>query len=403
MAEFYYRARTRLGAVTKGTIKAQSEERASQMLAEHGLVPLEIRDAHELSFWRRPRTFWSGVKVRDRAIFARQLATMIEAGIPVLQAIRILVQQTENARLSDILREVSYEVEGGGSLSSAVEKYPRVFSEFFVSMVRSGEASGRVAVSLHAVADHEEADADLTRKVRTALMYPAFIVVVLVVLAQVVTTIVLPQIALMFAEANVRLPIVTRVLLAVTNFFRAYWWFVLAFGGLAGYLFFSYMKTPEGRYNVSAVMLHLPLFGTFLRKLYLARFSGALRMLLNAEVPVVRALLIARDILTNRLYQTIIERTAEEVKNGSSIAASFEKYPEIPFMVSEMVRVGERSGQLGNSFGSINKFYQRDVEYALGNFTALIEPVVIVLVGIAVGFLLVAVLMPLYGLVQVIA
>lgn len=402
MPEYYYRARTRLGSVTKGTIKATSGERANQMLIEHGFVPLELRDVRELAFWRRELKF-RGVKIRDRAIFARQLATMIEAGIPILQALRILVQQTENTRLADILREVSYAVEGGGALSAALEKYPRVFSDFFVSMVRSGEASGRVAAALQAIADHEEADAELIQKVRSALIYPAFVVVVLLILMEVVSVFVLPQLITMFQEANVRLPITTRILVGVTTFLKEYWWFVALFAALATYLFASYVRTPEGRYNASAFVLHLPLFGRFFRKLYLARFSGALQTLLDAEVPVVRALLIARDVMTNRLYQAIIDQTAEDVKSGSSIAASFERFPEIPLMVSEMVRVGERSGQLGASFGAVHRFYRRDVDHALTNLTALIEPVAIVVVGVAVGFLLSAILLPLYGLVQVIA
>lgn len=401
MPEYVYRARTRLGNVTKGTIKATTAERAGQMLAEHGLVPLDLRDIRELSVWRRQWKF-GGVKVRDRAIFARQLATMIEAGIPILQGLRILVQQTENTRLADVLREVSYEVEGGGSLSGALEKYPRVFSDFFVSMVRSGEASGRVATSLQTLADHEEADAELIRKVRGAMIYPAFVISVLILLMVVVGLFMLPQITVLFREAEVELPFMTRVLIGIITFLQEYWWFLGLFIVLAGYLLTSYVRTSEGRYNVSAAVLRTPIFGRFLRKLYLARFSGALQTLLEAEVPVVRALLIARDVLTNRVYQAIIDQTAEDVKSGSSIAASFERFPEIPIMVSEMVRVGERSGQLGQSFGAIHRFFRRDVDNALANLTTLIEPVVIVLLGFAVMFLLSAVLLPLYGLVQVI-
>lgn len=402
MAEYFYRARTRLGDVTKGTIKAVSSERANEMLMEHGLVPLELKDVKELGIFRRELKF-GGVKIRDRAVFSRQLATMIEAGIPILQAIRVLVQQTENARLSDILREVSYEVEGGNSLSNALEKYPRVFSEFFVSMVRSGEASGRVSAALSTLADHEERDAELVRKVRTALIYPTFIIVVMIVLMIIMSAFVLPQLITLFAEANVRLPWTTRVLIAVTTFTQKFWWFILLFVGFAAYLLFAYLKTPEGRYNGSALLLRLPGMGRLLRKLYLARFSGALETLIEAEVPVVRALLISRDVLTNRVYQAIIDRTVEDVKGGSPISTALERYPEIPIMVSEMISVGERSGQLAQAFGAIHRFFRRDVDDALANLTALIEPVVIVLIGIGVAILLSAVLMPIYQLVQVIS
>lgn len=402
MSEYSYRARTRLGDVTRGTIKAVSVERAGQMLAEHGLVPLELRDVRELGLLRRELKI-RGVRVRDRAIFARQLATMIEAGIPILQGIRILVQQTENPRLGDILREASYAVEGGTSLSDALEKYPTAFSEFFISMVRSGEASGRVAQSLHTLADHEERDAELIRKVRSALIYPAFIVVLLIILLIVMTVFILPPLVSLFEEADVALPLNTRMLLAVTNFLRGYWWFVTLFLGLTGYMLTTYLRTSEGRYNWSAFVLRLPLLGNLLRKLYLARFSGVLQTLLEAEVPVIRSLLIARDVLTNRVYQAIIEQTAEDVKNGSAVSAALERYPEIPLMVTEMVGVGERSGQLGQSFGAIYRFFRRDVDDAMGNLTTLIEPVVIILIGIGVGLLLSAVLVPLYSLIQVLA
>lgn len=402
MTEYFYRARTRHGEVTKGTIKAATSERASQMLAEHGLVPLELRDAREVSFWRREFRL-QRVTVRHRAIFARQLATMIEAGIPILQGVRILSQQTESSRLADILREVGYDIEGGSTLSAALEKYPKVFSEFFVSMVRSGEASGRVARTLHVLADHEEREAELLRKVRAALIYPAFVITIMVVITILMALFVLPQLVELFQESDVVLPLPTRMLIAVVSFFRHYWWFVLAFLGLAGYLLGTYAKTPEGRYNLSAVVLRLPIFGRLLRKIYLARFAGSLETLLDAEVPVVRALLVARDVLSNRVYQSIIERAAEDVKGGSTISAALERYPEVPLMVSEMVSVGERSGQLGKAFAAIHRFYRRDVDDALTNLTQLVEPLVIILIGIGVAVLLIAVLMPIYGLVQVIS
>jgi type IV pilus assembly protein PilC len=402
MAEFHYRARNRQGKVTKGVIKAATQERASAMLAEHGLIPLEVQDVKELSVFKREFSFRI-VRVRDRAIMARQLATMIQAGIPILQALRILVPQTENPHLADIIREVSYDVEGGESLSNALEKFPRVFSEFFISMVRSGEASGRVADTLEQLADHEERDYEIIRKVRGALVYPAFVLTTMIVLSVVMMVFVIPQLIGLFEESGVPLPWTTRVLIAMSLFGASYWWFLLLFFGLAIYLFSSYARTPEGMYTMSAVMLRLPLAGNLLRKISLARFSGALKTLVESEVPVIRALLIARDILGNRVYQAIINQTAEEVKNGSTISAALEKYPEIPLMVSQMISVGERSGKLGGSLEAVHRFYRREVDDTLQNLSQLIEPVVIVLLGIGIAMLLSAVLLPIYRLVEVIA
>ncbi len=402
MAEYAYRAKTRQGNVTKGTIKAPTVEQASAMLAEHGLIPLELQDMKELTLFQREFTF-SRVKVRDRAIMARQLATMIAAGIPILQALRILVVQTENAKLADILREVSYDVEGGESLSNAMEKYPKVFSDFFVSMVRSGEVSGRVADTLTELADHEERDYELMRKVRSALIYPIFVVSAMILLGVVVTIFVIPQLVDLFQQSGVTLPLVTRALIAFSGFITSYWWFVILFIAVAVYLFGSYARTPEGVYTLGAILLRLPIFGTLMRKLYLARFAGSLKTLVESEVPVIRALLISRDVLGNRVYQTIIDRAVEDVKNGSTISAALEKFPEIPLMVSQMISVGERSGQLGNSLEAVHRFYRREVDDTIQNFSQLIEPIVIVVLGLGVGLLIAAVLMPIYQLVQVIS
>lgn len=401
MPEYRYRARNRQGKMTRGDIKAPSPDRASAMLVEHGLVPIDIQDVKELSLFRREFTI-RRVKVRDRAIMAREFATMIEAGISILQALRILVVQTESPRLADILREVSFEVEGGEALSNALEKYPGVFSEFFVSMIRSGEASGRVSEALEQLADQEERDYELVRKVRGALIYPAFVVSIMIILGIIMIIFVVPQLVSLFKESNVPLPWPTRILIAVSAFLTNYWWFVLIFLGFAAYLFSTYARTPEGRYTIHSVILKVPIFGGLLRKLYLARFSGVLRTLVEGEVPVIRALLVARDIIENRVYQVIIEQTAEEVKNGASISSSLEKYPEIPLMVSQMINVGEKSGRLGKSLESVQRFYKREVDDAIQNFSQLIEPVVIIVLGIGVALLLAAVLMPIYQLVNVI-
>lgn len=401
MTEYHYRARNRGGKITKGIIKAPSEEQASIMLSEHGLVPLEVEDVKNLSIFKREFSL-GRVRVRDRAVMARQLSTMIRAGIPILQALRILVSQTENARLADILREVSYDVEGGEALSNALEKFPGAFSEFFISMIRSGEAGGRVADALEQIAEQEERDYEIVRKVRGAMVYPLFVIVTMAGMALVIITFVMPQLTTLFKETGVALPWPTRVLMGVSGFLVSYWWFVLLFAGIAGYLLRAYAKTTEGRYAVSAMMIRLPIAGILMQKLYLARFTGALRTLVTSEVPVIRALLISRDVIGNRVYQAIIAETADAVKNGSTISAAFERYPEIPLMVSQMISVGERSGQLAASLESVHRFYRREVDETIQNVTQLIEPLIIVLLGIGVAGLLVAVLLPIYQLVQVI-
>jgi type IV pilus assembly protein PilC len=401
MTDFQYRVRNRQGIVSKGIIKANSEEEASSMLAQHGLVPIELRDAKDVSFFSKELTI-KNISVRDRAILSRQLATMIASGLPILQSLRILVAQTESQKLAEVLREVSYDIEGGESLSNSLEKYPRQFSEFYISMVRSGEQSGRIAESLERLADNEERNYALISKVRGAFIYPAFVIVVMFIMGILMVVFVVPQLATLFEQSDVQLPLMTRMLMGFAGIVTNYWWFILIFIALAVYMIVYYVRTTEGRYNMHALFLRLPIAGRLLQKLYLAQFTGAMEVLVKSEIPVVQALLVARDIMGNRIYRQIVDETAEEVKNGATISSSFEKYPEIPMMVSQMISVGERSGELSKSLGSVNRFYQREVNDAVANMSQLIEPLVITILGIGVALMIMAVLMPIYQLVNVI-
>jgi len=401
MADYQYRVRNRRGDVSRGVIKASSEEEASQMLAQHGFVPIEIRDAKDTSIFNREFTI-KNVGVRDRAILSRQLATMIASGIPILQALRIMISQTENSKLADVLRDASYDIEGGDSLSNALEKHPRQFSEFYVSMVRSGEQSGRVAEALERLADSEERNYSLISKVKGALIYPAFVIVAMLIMGLLMVVFVIPQLTGFFDQSGVELPLVTRILIGTSAVVAGYWWFILLFIVVAVVLITFYVRTTEGRYNLHAVILKIPVAGRILQKMYLAQFTGAMEVLVESEIPVVQALMISRDIMGNRIYRQIVDETVEEVKNGSTISATFEKYPEIPMMVSQMISVGERSGELGKALNSVNRFYQREVNDAVQNMAQLIEPIVIVVLGIGVAVMIVAVLMPIYQLVSVI-
>ena len=401
MADYQYRVRNRQGNISRGVIKASSEEEASEMLGQHGLIPIEIRDSKDTSLFSRELTL-KNVSVRDRAIFARQLATMISSGIPILQSLRILVAQTENSKLADIIRETTYDIEGGESLSSALEKYPHQFSDFFISMVRSGEQSGRVSEALERLADNEERNYSLISKVRGALIYPAFVISAMLVMGMLMVVFVIPQLTGLFNQSEVELPLVTKLLMTFSAVIGSYWWFILLFIIVAVLLISFYVRTTEGRYNLHAIILRLPVAGRLLQKMYLAQFTGAMEVLVKSEIPVVQALMVARDIMGNNIYRQIVDETAEEVKNGSTISGAFEKYPEIPMMVSQMISVGERSGELGKSLNSVNRFYQREVNDAVQNMTQLIEPVVITLLGVGVAVMIIAVLMPIYQLVNVI-
>jgi type II secretory pathway component PulF len=242
----------------------------------------------------------------------------------------------------------------------------------------------------------------LISKVKGALIYPAFVIVAMLIMGLLMVVFVIPQLTGFFDQSGVELPLVTRILIGTSAVVAGYWWFILLFIVVAVVLITFYVRTTEGRYNLHAVILKIPVAGRILQKMYLAQFTGAMEVLVESEIPVVQALMISRDIMGNRIYRQIVDETVEEVKNGSTISATFEKYPEIPMMVSQMISVGERSGELGKALNSVNRFYQREVNDAVQNMAQLIEPIVIVVLGIGVAVMIVAVLMPIYQLVSVI-
>jgi type IV pilus assembly protein PilC len=399
MPRYHYRARTKEGRIVTGEMQAASPEKVAAALSQHGLVATEVVDVRELSIFRRELQF-RRVKARDRAVMVRQMAAMISSGIPMLQALRILAQQTESPRLAEILRDVTHDVEGGETFSDALEKHESVFSGFFVSMVRAGERSGRLAEILEKLANYEERAEELTRKVRGAMIYPAFVITVMIILGAVFMTVILPSLKGMFEEVNVPMPLLTRILITTGDFLRDYWYLILLAIVVIAAALRRYYHTEEGRYNMSEVLLRLPILGRIMQKLYLARFTGALGTLLASEVPVIRSLKIARDTLGNRVYEKIVDEVIGAVESGSSIGEALGKYPRIPLMVSNMISVGEKSGELPQALEIIHNYYSREVDEAMRNFTGLLEPIIILAVGIGVGMLLVAVLMPVYRLVQ---
>lgn len=400
MAKFFYRARAADGRLLRGTVQATSQDRAEALLISNNLTPLQVEAAQQASLWNRP-VFGGVIGTKDLILFTRQTASMIRAGVPILQALRALSNQVAKQNFKNLLSDMAYEIEGGASLSAAMSKHPKVFSPFLLGVVRTGEASGRLSESLASIADHLEQDYVFMQKVRAALMYPAFVLVVIVILAVVMFTFVLPQLVTLFSEAGVTLPLPTRILIAVTLFFQQYWLVVLVVLAVAALLLRSYLKTPDGRYTFSAYVLRVPIMSRLFQKVYLARLTSVLHTLFNSDVPAIESLTLAREAVGNRVYQRIMNDTVKAIKDGASISSVWEHEPFIPAMLTTMVSVGERAGQVANSFAEANRFFRRDVDSMLESIAVLIEPILIILLGIGVAIVVAAVLLPIYNLVLV--
>lgn len=397
MAEFSYKARNQEGGIISGVVVAPSENVAYGILRDKNLFIIALKEHRQIEFFRG-LSLGRRVRAKDIVIFARQLSVMISSNVPIVRALRVLVRQTSNTHLKTIVSDVADEVDGGAKLSQSLGKYPRVFSNFFIQMIRSAETTGRLDEILEYLADQTEKDYDLRAKAKGALIYPAFIMSALVVVAVLMMMFVLPQITTIFQASNVQLPITTRVLMGASNFLLGYWWslIVLIIGIVVGYRFA--IRVPRVRATVDLLKIRLPIIGPIFNKTYLSRFSRSLSTLLASGVTLTRSLEIVADVVGNTLYRDLTRTTIKEVEAGASITTVFIQSKDVPIMLSQMMAVGEQSGQLDKILLKIADFYSREMENSLRNLTTLIEPIIMVIMGAGVGLLVSAIILPIYNL-----
>lgn len=397
MAKFNYSARNKEGKFKNGVIEASSKDAAVSVLQRHGLVIVSLQLINEVPFWKRSFKVFQGIKSKELVMFTRQLATLVEAQVVILEAMRTLVDQTENINFKEKLFDVATEIEGGTLLSEALRRHPKLFSNFYVSMVRSGEASGNLHEALKNLAENLEYKYALNSKVKGAMMYPAVILVVFVLIAIFMFVFVMPKIILVLEDlAAGELPMITRALIAITNNFNTY--------GLVGGLvllviaigLIYYFRTQNGKNFWSRTQLKLPLFGNLLTKIYIARFSENVSTLIASGLPILQSLKVSSEVVGSLVFQRIINEAREGVRGGHTIAGSFQEHKEIPVMVTNMIRVGEKTGRLDFVLKKIANFYKEEVDAIVSNLTTLIEPIMIIFLGVGAATLIIAILLPIY-------
>ncbi|MBI4132438.1 MAG: type II secretion system F family protein [Candidatus Sungbacteria bacterium] len=398
MAQFTYKARTPEGEARSGVVEARSLDAAIEVLQRSNLIVTEIRPQAAPALLGRRISFFDRVKQRDVVIFSRQLSTLFEAKVPMTQSLRTLAAETESLALRDAVGEVLDDVSGGSSLSQALGRHTGIFSAFYISMVRAGEESGKLEEVFRYLADYLERSYALASKARNALMYPAFVLVAFIGVIIVMLVVVVPRLTSIFAELGQQVPFYTRVIIAISSFLQHWGIAVLILVAIAAIAAWRYTRTAAGALILDSVKIRLPIVGGLLQKIYLTRLADNLSTLIVAGIPIIRALEITGDVVANRVYQRIIADAAESVKAGNTISASFDRYGEIPPLITQMIRIGEESGKLDFILKSAAGFYRRDVDNLLENFVSLIEPALIIFLGLGVGMLVAAVLVPLYNL-----
>ena len=344
--KFNYKARTKEGELQVGTVESASREAAANILLSHGLFVLSVEQIKENAWYDRLADFFERAKAADVMIFTRQFATLLASQVPLGDSLRNLFAQTEKPILKQVIGEIRSDVESGFSLSQALGRHPGVFSEFYLNMVKSAEVTGRVGEVLDFLADYLEKQSILIGKVRNALVYPAFVIGLFFLVVIVMVTMVLPQIVPIFSEANVELPLLTRILIG-TGDFVANWWLALVIAGLAGlFILIDYLQSKEGKIILNEISLRLPVFGTLFQFLYLSRFAESSRVLIQGGLTIPQAVEISSRTIGNEVFRDILHEAAQSIRKGQLLSQSLKGADYFPPLVSQLIAVGESTGRL---------------------------------------------------------
>ena len=399
--EYTYTARTRAGVMQKDSMTAFNERAVADFLHGQGLIPTSIRQQRKEQMLKIFSEQMHAIKLIDKITFIKNLSVMMKAGLPVSRSLRILSTQTTNPRLNKIITQIGNQVESGTTLADAIGHFPKVFSEIFISMVRVGEASGTLEASLDYLADQTQRDYDLISKARGALTYPIVVLLALGLVGFLMFTFVLPKLTATFIEFDVKLPLMTRMVISLVDIFAKYGIFIFVgwVGLIAGFVYWR--RTASGKTVIHKLIFYLPLISGIVIKINLARFVRVFASLIKSGMPIVDALDVSSHVVGNIYYQRTISDAASKVKIGSPLTTAFRKEPKLfPTLVIEMMEVGEESGTIETVLMEVANFYESDVEQTMKNLSSILEPILMMVIGAVVGFLAVALITPIYSITQ---
>jgi type IV pilus assembly protein PilC len=394
MPSFTYTARAANGELKTATIDASTKEDVVAQLRRQRLTVVKVDEEQQVK--KKPRG--GGIKMRDIVIFTRQFSTMINSGLPLVQALDILAKQSENPALADVTRAVVFDVESGHTVADALSKHPKAFSDLYVNMVAAGEAGGILDTILLRLATFMEKNDALVRKVKGAMIYPGVIFTVAGIACSILLIFVIPVFQDMFASVGLALPLPTRIVIGLSAFLRHEWYILIAGAAAAGYGIKKYYATPNGKLNIDKAMLAAPVLGDVLRKSSVSRFTRTLGTLISSGVSILDGLEITAKTAGNRVIQDAIMASRASIAGGDTISAPLAKSEVFPPMVISMIAVGESTGGLDEMLSKIADFYDEEVDAAVSGLLALLEPIMIVFLGVIVGGMVVAMYLPIFDM-----
>jgi len=405
--KFIYTGKTKESKVQSGTLEAPNEAAAVKALQGQGLFVTNLKQegaTATISEVKIPflSSFLNRVNLKDKIIFTQQLAMMTKSGLPLIDAFTTLEEQTENKYFAKVINEITKEVRGGKPLSSALAKYPNIFSKFYVSIVAAGEKSGKVDEVLARLAEELQKDYELVTKIKAAVTYPILVIFAMVGIVILMLIFVVPELKKIFTDMGVELPLITRIILGGSDLIIKYWYIFLIL--IIGLIFAArfWVKTQKGGYLWDGFKIKVPIIGKLLKNIYMTRFCRTTGTLVASGLPILSILKTTQDVLVNRLYQDALKRVAQKIETGQTFSNSLKTEKLFAPMIYHLITVGEKSGKLDDILLTTATFFDREVETTTNNLATLIEPILIIIIGAGVGLVVAAVIMPIYSLVNVI-
>ncbi|MFB6346135.1 MAG: type II secretion system inner membrane protein GspF [bacterium] len=402
MPTYQYTAMDEGGQEVTGTLEAPNEDAVISQLKDQGYRPVDIKEKTESILSQIPLLGSSPADPEEIAVFTRQMATLLDAGLPLLRAVNVLEDQVENEEFKAILQKISQDIQGGSSFSEALAAHPGVFDDLYVNMVKAGEAGGVLDEVLDRLAEFAEKRQELKAKIKSATMYPAIMGIIAILVVVFLLVFVLPTFTSLFREMDVDLPLPTQIVIGISNFIQGFWWLVLI--GLAG-LYMAYLwwyETDNGELFIDRMKLNIPVFGPLFKKVQVARFARTLATLINSGVPILEAIDIVQDTIGNRVISDTMDEVHDSISEGETISEPLHESGVFPPMVTHMISVGEETGNLDEMLNRVADTYEVQVDEMVDGLSSMLEPILITFMGVTIGVIVMAMFLPMFQLVNVV-
>lgn len=398
MKKFKYSARDTSGKIVNGDMEAKDAGAVTDILHDRGLIVVTIKEAFGLDWEKLAEINIGGVPMKDKVIFMRQMATMVSAGLPLTRALEIMIQQASNPMFKRVQKEVLSAVQSGKSFADSFREQSDVFDDITLNLIEAGEESGNLETILERLATELEESKSLGDKLRSAMIYPIIILVIIIVVMVLMMLVLVPSMAEIYGDFGAQLPLVTRILMSMSDFFIKYWWAILVVIAVVVIGIKYYLDTKKGKRNFDKLVLKIPVIGAIITKIQLSQFTRLLALLLGSGLSIMKALELTAQSLTNEIFRDTVMSAKEEVEKGGALAIPIARSEYFPLLVSSMIAVGEETGEIDAVLEKVSQYYKEEVDVATSNMSSILEPVFLVIMGLAVGFIALAVYMPMFQL-----